>query len=37
MLIIERFEGDFAIVETDEDTFTQIPRMALPQMLKRVI
>lgn len=34
MLIIERFESDFAIVETDEDTFTQIPRTALPPNAK---
>ncbi|NMA79037.1 MAG: DUF3006 domain-containing protein [Clostridiales bacterium] len=31
MLIIDRFEGDFAIIETDEDTFMQIPRKELPQ------
>lgn len=34
MLIIDRFEGDFAIVETDEDTFMQIPKAALPQDAK---
>lgn len=34
MLIIDRFEGDIAIVETDENTFMQIPRTALPPNAK---
>jgi len=28
--IIDRFEGDFAIVELEDKTFSNIPRIAIP-------
>lgn len=32
--IIDRFEGDFAVVEIDEGKFANIPRLALPKEAK---
>lgn len=29
-VIIDRFEGDFAVVETENEKFTQIPKMLIP-------
>ena len=29
-VIIDRFEGDFAVVEIDEGNFTKMPRLLLP-------
>lgn len=34
MLIIDRLEGDIAVIETDEDIFMEIPRKDLPQNAK---
>lgn len=31
--IVDRFEGDFVVVETGEDKFVNIPRKNAPQML----
>ena len=32
--IIDRFEGDFAVVEIDEGMFANIPKIALPKNAK---